>query len=344
MDVSFPQLKQDYKVFVCCITFNHSKYIEDALKGFVMQKTDFPFVCVIVDDCSTDGEQEVIKTFLQRECKMEDAEYYDNEKAVIIVASHQKNVNCTMVVYFLKVNHYSQKISKWGYFTPWREKCQYEAICEGDDFWINSMKLQKQVDFMDTHPDYGLCFTDFDLVDGKRNHKNVVKEDGNYWPTIIERGVQIGTATVLYRTNIYKILPKLYLGKKWLMSDYPKWIEFAHESKLKYLPDITAKYRVLDNSASHSDNIQKEIDFIKCGIQIRSFYSNYYHYNHVESKKSFYIKVMKLAFKHKDKKVAKDYLKLAYNDRAISLKLLLFYLGAKNDWVNDIIHLVLYRL
>ena len=71
------------------------------------------------------------------------------EKAVIIVASHQKNVNCTMVVYFLKVNHYSQKKNKLAYITPWREKCKYEAICEGDDYWINSMKLQKQVNFMD---------------------------------------------------------------------------------------------------------------------------------------------------------------------------------------------------
>ena len=82
---------QDYKVLVRCFTFNQSQYIEDALNGFVMQKTDFPFVCLVMDDCSTDGEQDVIRAFLSRECDMTNAEYHDIELAEVVIVPHRTN-------------------------------------------------------------------------------------------------------------------------------------------------------------------------------------------------------------------------------------------------------------
>lgn len=67
--------KINYKVQARCLTYNQAKYIEDALNGFAMQQTNFPFVCLVIDDCSTDGEQEVIKSWMNRECDMDKAEY-----------------------------------------------------------------------------------------------------------------------------------------------------------------------------------------------------------------------------------------------------------------------------
>lgn len=86
--------QKDYKVFVRCNTFNQSKYIEDALNGFAMQQTNFPFVCLVMDDCSTDGEQEVIMSWMERECDLEKAEYLEIELSNVILVPHKSNGNC----------------------------------------------------------------------------------------------------------------------------------------------------------------------------------------------------------------------------------------------------------
>ena len=128
----YPLPDQDYMVLIRCYTYNHEAYIEDALKGFVMQKTNFPFVAVVVDDASTDGTADVIRRY--------EAKYPEIIKGV-----------------YLKENHYSQKKPKMKYIAPWRERCKYEAICEGDDYWTDSSKLQTQVDFLESHPEYSMC-------------------------------------------------------------------------------------------------------------------------------------------------------------------------------------------
>lgn len=146
--------KQDYKILVRCFTYNQSKYIEDALNGFVMQKTNFPFVCVIMDDCSTDGEQNVIKKWMERECDMEHACSVDDNIAHIVVAPHNTNINCTFSFYYLKRNLYKEKNKKDIYLSPWRERCEYEALCEGDDYWTDPLKLKRQVEFLDANDSY----------------------------------------------------------------------------------------------------------------------------------------------------------------------------------------------
>lgn len=150
--------KVDYKVLVRCFTYNQSKYIEDALNGFAMQQTDFPFVCLVMDDCSTDGEQNAIKAWMERECDMEKAENLEIEKSFITLVPHKTNANCHFAFYFLKQNLYGTGEKKMCMVTPWREHCEYEALCEGDDYWIHSSKLQLQSDYLDAHADYSMCF------------------------------------------------------------------------------------------------------------------------------------------------------------------------------------------
>lgn len=156
-----------YSVLVTCMTYNQSGYILDALNGFVIQKTNFPFVCLVMDDASTDGEQDVIKGFLDRECAMESAECSETEEANIVVVPHKTNLNCTIAVYFLKQNLFGSD-KKETLLSTWRNACKYEAFCEGDDFWIDSAKLQKQYDVMEAHPDCAICF----------NRVQAVKNDG----------------------------------------------------------------------------------------------------------------------------------------------------------------------
>lgn len=153
-----------FKVCVRCFTFNQAKYIEDTMNGFVMQQTDFPFVCCIVDDASTDGEQEVIKKYINMHFDYSpNSVSFDKETdyAYIHYAQHKENKNCYFVVLFLKENLYSRNegYKKLEYISKWRDNCDYEAFCEGDDYWIDPFKLQKQIDYMKQHLECRYLFT-----------------------------------------------------------------------------------------------------------------------------------------------------------------------------------------
>ena len=155
----------DNMVFVQCMTYNHVNYIEDAMHGFVMQQTDFPYVAVVVDDASTDGEPEVIKRFLEKEFDMASAVQNETEDYVRVVAKHKSNVNCTFVVVFLKYNHYSIRKPKWKYYWNWRKTSKCIALCEGDDYWTDPYKLQKQVDILEKDETLMACVTNCSVVD-----------------------------------------------------------------------------------------------------------------------------------------------------------------------------------
>ena len=121
------------KVSILSLAHNHEKYIRKALDGFVMQKTNFPFEVLIYDDASTDTTADIIQEYADK--------YPDIVKPL-----------------FEKENQFSrgENVSK-KYNWP-RVQGEYVALCEGDDYWTDENKLQKQVDFLDSHPDCSLCF------------------------------------------------------------------------------------------------------------------------------------------------------------------------------------------
>ena len=132
-----------YKVCVCCATFNHAPYITATLDGFCRQQTDFPFICVIIDDASQDGAQEAISRYLQEHFNEVTKEETGNYN--LTLACHKVNANCHFAVFLLKKNHYSQGKMPLDYANRWKEHCSYVALCEGDDYWTDPHKLQKQI-------------------------------------------------------------------------------------------------------------------------------------------------------------------------------------------------------
>ena len=143
-----------FKVCCRCFTFNQAKYITDALNGFTMQQTSFPYVCTIVDDASTDGEQDVIHQYVEENFDFSEgsvAYHKETDYAHITYAQHKTNKNCYFAVLYLKENHYSQRKPKMGYLSEWRDGVEYEALCEGDDYWIYPLKLQIQVNYLECH-------------------------------------------------------------------------------------------------------------------------------------------------------------------------------------------------
>ena len=118
------------KVSVCLVTYNHEKFIKQAIESVFMQKTDFDYEVVIGEDYSTDNTRKILSQYQMR--------YPHRIKAIF----NNKNVG--------PVENFIRTLSTC--------KGKYIAYLEGDDYWTDAYKLQKQVDFLDKHPDYSLCF------------------------------------------------------------------------------------------------------------------------------------------------------------------------------------------
>lgn len=264
--------KLDYKVLVRCFTYNQSKYIEDALNGFAMQKTNFPFACLVMDDCSTDGEQEVIKSWMERECDMEKAEYVDLELSKVILVPHKSNDNCTFAFYLLKQNLYGTG-KKMPLVTPWREHCQYEAMCEGDDYWIIDDKLQKQVDALDNNQQVTMVYTDYQTVDESgtpfiRPQYEKYKElhmSGDNLPNLFKTNYPL-TCTAMVRrevvkSDIYKNAP--------VKLDYALFMSAAFMGNFVYIDKQTSCYRQNPKSLMNAQHSLVE----KCSKELGRYFS-----------------------------------------------------------------------
>lgn len=272
-------MEQEYKYMVCtsCMTFNHAPYIVDALNGFTMQETTFPVYYLITDDASTDGEPEVIKHYLAEHFhspyRTEETDDYN-----LICAIHKTNPNCIFIVFLLKYNHYSIKKSKLPYQTEWRENAKYIALCEGDDYWIEPLKLQKQVDYMEAHHEYGLCHSACKML-FQKTYTFVNDPSSNLCSTINDvklinliSGYRIQTPSVLIRASINnqaKLLDSFLFSGYFLMSDTSLWWQIRKLSKIHYMQEPMVVYRQVENSASHQsgakfyrfDVSMKELDY-----------------------------------------------------------------------------------
>ena len=242
-------MEKEYKYLVCtrCFTFNHAPYIVDAMNGFTMQKTTFPVVTVIVDDASTDGEQDVIRQYLN-DYFQEPFRTEETEHAHIICANHKFNPNCQFVVLLLKYNHHSNKISKLPYIAIWFDNAKYHALCEGDDYWIDSHKLQMQVDFLESNPDYTMTCNRtqrYSVRQKKMIGENYCYENSqeiNPKDIIYRTGLFISTCSIVYRKWVTDNKPDYW--QKCKVGDYPLQIACAMKGKTYYFNQIMSVYRV----------------------------------------------------------------------------------------------------
>lgn len=174
-------------VSVCCLAYNHEPYIQQCLDGFVMQQTNFKYEVLINDDASTDATADIIREY---ELK------YPN----IIKPIYQKN------------NLYSQGVAISATYLYPRAQGKYIAKCEGDDYWTDPHKLQKQVDFLEANPEYSLCCHRYDIytedtktwdedyvsnlfANGEEDISFSNKENFDCWIT--------KTLTLLYRKDVF---------------------------------------------------------------------------------------------------------------------------------------------
>lgn len=192
--------KEEIMVSICCLTYNHEKYIVNALDGFLMQETDFKFEVLIHDDASTDRTAAIIRP-------------YEQKYPEIIKPIYQTE------------NQYSQGVKISAAFNYPRAKGKYIAICEGDDYWIDSHKLQKQVDYMEQNQNCTFCFHNAFLAnDSKgqleeamvpRTHGNKIyfsNKNRKYEAGELQLLGFIPTASFLFPKKVIDYLPSWYLN------------------------------------------------------------------------------------------------------------------------------------
>lgn len=257
-----------YKVAVKCCTYNQAQYITDALNGFVMQETDFPFVCCIIDDASTDGEQEVIRKYVSENFDLSEPDVaYEKETddAYITYARHKSNKNCFFAVLYLKVNLYKNTAKKYGLVSEYEKSAQYLAMCEGDDYWIDAKKLQKQVEILDENIDTCICYTSFDIKYEETG--KVIQDAPKVYPSkypmryetvedFILAKPYVCPPSWLYRKDVYESyvpIPNSCDGS------FCMFAFFMSKSNVAYLDYVTSVYRVVPESASHSTSSSESL-------------------------------------------------------------------------------------
>lgn len=291
----------DFLVSVRCFTYNQSAYIKDALNGFVMQQTNFPFVVLVVDDASTDGEQEVIRKFMTEEFELSDASVaYEKETefAYIQYAQHKTNKNCFMVAMFLKENHYSQKKKKFPYLAEWRDGVKYEAICEGDDYWIDPLKLQKQVDFLEENDECGLVYGKAkEYLQTKGMCGSFIGGKATSFEDIFFKGNPVPTLTACYRVKILNEYRKNIQLPNFAMGDLPMWLYISKHYSIHFIDEVLGVYRVLKNSASGRISYDARLRFIQSSFDVRRFFCDYYKLPYMNSLDEFKARVYYLSAK-----------------------------------------------
>lgn len=241
----------EYLVGVQCMTYQHVKYIQDALGGFVMQQTTFPFTCMVMDDASTDGEIEILRKYIAEQCAQDETVETEHDLYFKVCTCSKENSNCRFEFYFLKQNLYGTG-KKSPIIQEWESQCKYIALCEGDDYWTDPLKLQKQVDFMEMHKDCVLSFTNVIVASPNSNDCNMYDhlQEKDYLGSEIAARWTVPTCTEMFR---YEINQKVKYDTKYMVyGDIFRYLGLAEQGMVHCINEKTAVYRRHEGGASFS--------------------------------------------------------------------------------------------
>ena len=254
-----------FVVHVRCMTYNHESYIKEAMVGFVMQETRFPFVAIIVDDASTDNTRDTIKAFLADHFVLDDPKVSRNERkdfGQVFFSRHRENKNCYFAVILLNENHYQSGRSKKEYYKEWTNT-KYTALCEGDDYWTDPFKLQKQVDYMESHPKCMLTVHSANWLTDDGIYpwgcQEAISNDYSVEELIRCGGLFFATASFVFITELNNDWPEW--RRKASVGDFPLQILSGLRGNVHYLPDNMCVYRFM-HAGSWSSNQQSKASSI----------------------------------------------------------------------------------
>ena len=218
---------------VCCITYNHGLFIQQAMESFLAQKTGFDFEVIVSDDCSTDETAHRVEVFASQ------------HPGKIKLYKHARNLGM-MPNFKFALNACSGK---------------YIAICEGDDYWLDANKLQKQVDFLEANADYAICFHGVYEQEGKhkiKSHHNISDKEETKTIADLARYNFISTPSVVFRNKLTPQFPDWFETSP--VGDYVLHMLNARHGKIKYFPELMAVYRKHGGSTWSKESQRKMSD------------------------------------------------------------------------------------
>lgn len=315
-------MKGKPKASICMITYNHEKYIKEAIEGVLMQKTNFSIELIIGEDFSSDNTRKICEEFEQL--------YPDK----INLLPTEKNYG--MMPNFIRtLNACTGK---------------YIAFCEGDDYWTDPLKLQKQVDFLEANNEYGMICTNYHKLfmkdrSIKKSVFNKYLNEISFEEYVFDRST-IGTQTVLIYNKIVKNYFKeirLRTINKWNVGDTPLWLYTMINFKVKVFSESTAVYRILKDSACHFTDSKKHYEFVMKGFEIPEYFLEKYRQDirlkrRLEVRKQ--IAILNYAYKTSDKQLFNiTYKKLKKLE--LKPKTILWKIGIQNRYLKRIINVIL---
>lgn len=266
-------------VSVVMITYAHEKYVKQAIEGILMQECDFDVELIIANDCSPDNTESVVKSF-------------SNHPKYSWIKYTKHTTNKGMMPNFIWALQQSSG--------------KYIALCEGDDYWTDSLKLQKQVDFLEKNPEYGLVHTN--SVTLNHRTKKYIKRTGGLetvqeldktqlFQALINGKYIVATLTAMFKTEY---INQIQFEERFKMGDIPLWLQLSQLTKFKYINDVTSVYRAAFNSATRQVQKEKQLLFLVSSIEMRFFYLDMYK---LSVSKEIIYKYRERLFKYKEFKI-----------------------------------------
>ncbi len=251
-------------VSICSITYNHENFIEEALDSFLMQETGFPFEIVIDDDCSPDGTANIIRKY--------------EEKFPHIIKANLREKNIGVMKNFMS----NMK----------RAKGKYIALCEGDDYWTDNSKLQKQVDFLEANGEYVLTYTSVEGFDENgliKNYEGGAEKDLDKYN--LQRATPINSLTACFRNVIIDFPDEMKFSK---IGDLFLWALLSEYGKGKYLADILPSRYRLHLGGIYSKIPQERRSYMR--FTLNSALLSYHHKNGNKEAEQYFKKLIFLSF------------------------------------------------
>lgn len=232
------------------ITYNHEKYIGRAIESVLLQKCNFPIELVIGEDCSTDSTRKI-------------CEEYQRNNNIIKLLPSEKNLGI--------IPNFIRTLSSC--------KGKYIAVCEGDDHWIDPLKLQKQVDYLEKNENVCLVASNYIIYDEETNQSRKVSiRDRINFEILIKKKNLIPTLTTCIKSElIFSYLKEINpIDKKWPVGDYPLWLYLSLKGDIGIINDFTAVYLKRITSASHKSNIKEQYSYYNQTYNVPTFFVNKY--------------------------------------------------------------------
>jgi glycosyltransferase involved in cell wall biosynthesis len=256
---------RDPIVSILVVTYNHENYIEETLKSILDQKISYSFEIIVGNDASTDGT------------KIKLNEIQHQHQGILKIINQAQNVG------FIQNYLSALKQCRGKYIASW----------EGDDYWVDYTKLQKEIDYLENNSDCGLVYTDFNILNenGELSEHCVKESDKNYLEgSVVDRMLkgdnQVMTLTVCLRSSLlgeeyYKFMNDPAI----LTADFPTWMWCAYQARFHFIPDVTAVYRRHENQITNAKDNLFVWKFMRSHVYIRKKFMSTMRYVPIDWKK-----------------------------------------------------------